>query len=617
MTLVIKHNHRQHEGELTVQRLRKSPQHLPEVLENQIIQDEMPVQHSTFFATLKYLAIGVLDHNGRPWITLVSGKPGFVTAPNQLTLGVRADIASTDPVALCFAGPRAVASALPLRPWAGVGVDYANRRRNKVAGYVETAQSEGGAIHLTLVANQNMGNCPKYITVRDLISVERSPETVVDEPSATSVIFSEEERALINRCSTIYIAAPHITGDNSTTDVGVNHRGGPKGFVRVLREQGADVLIIPDYSGNRFYQTLGNVQSDKLAGVVFVCFETGDMLHLTGHAENIFDAQAEHIMPRVSLVTKLSITGRVFIKDSLKLGLRGPEQLSPYNPPLRLLRQEMEATGKSIVDMDGTNMATLVAVEKLSDRISTFTFSLDKPVNFLPGSYAVFDFSSVFEKQYQHMNQANPKLVNDDLVRTWTISSSPQTADKKFLPTTRITCTIKRVDGGLMSSFLHSVDIKRADLKVRLAGIGGGFTCFSKDPVVTVPQKLLFIAAGVGVTPFMAMMDGLRTTGLFSGTNVHVLFSARGNESQIAVSQFKGAGKVDVFDSSAREDSHLSSIMALHCRRISRKDIEAVDDLLDRDIFLCGTMEFMNMIQAWLKEGGVDMDRVHRDSFDF
>jgi hypothetical protein len=45
------------------------------------------------------------------------------------------------------------------------------------------------------------------------------------------------------------------------------------------------VLTIPDFRGNRFFNTLGNLVSDPRAALLFVDFETGDLLHLQGRVE--------------------------------------------------------------------------------------------------------------------------------------------------------------------------------------------------------------------------------------------------------------------------------------------------------------------------------------------
>ena len=50
-------------------------------------------------------------------------------------------------------------------------------------------------------------------------------------------------------------------------------------------------------------------------------------------------------MPRVMLLTKIRIDGIVFIKEALDLELVSEEILSPYNPPIRYLKKELESLG--------------------------------------------------------------------------------------------------------------------------------------------------------------------------------------------------------------------------------------------------------------------------------
>jgi hypothetical protein len=58
----------------------------------------------------------------------------------------------------------------------------------------------------------------------------------------------------------------------------MSHRGGRPGFVGV---QG-DTLVIPDFHGNRFFNTLGNLLGDPRAGLLIVNFNNGDVLQLQG-----------------------------------------------------------------------------------------------------------------------------------------------------------------------------------------------------------------------------------------------------------------------------------------------------------------------------------------------
>jgi len=51
-----------------------------------------------------------------------------------------------------------------------------------------------------------------------------------------------------------------------------------------------DVLTIPDYKGNRYFNTLGNLVSDPRASLAFVGFDDGTLLQLQGATEIVWDA---------------------------------------------------------------------------------------------------------------------------------------------------------------------------------------------------------------------------------------------------------------------------------------------------------------------------------------
>ena len=59
------------------------------------------------------------------------------------------------------------------------------------------------------------------------------------------------------------LAAPQPTGG-----MDVSHRGGRPGFVKL----DGDTLVVPDFRGNRYFNTLGNLVSDPRAALVFVDF---------------------------------------------------------------------------------------------------------------------------------------------------------------------------------------------------------------------------------------------------------------------------------------------------------------------------------------------------------
>ncbi|HSS01958.1 MAG TPA: pyridoxamine 5'-phosphate oxidase family protein, partial [Kofleriaceae bacterium] len=89
---------------------------------------------------------------------------------------------------------------------------------------------------------------------------------------------------MIRRADTFFVATAART-EEATGGVDVSHRGGPRGFVHVE----GNVLTIPDYRGNRYFNTLGNLVSQPRAALLFVDFATGDVLHLQGTTEIQWD----------------------------------------------------------------------------------------------------------------------------------------------------------------------------------------------------------------------------------------------------------------------------------------------------------------------------------------
>lgn len=88
-------------------------------------------------------------------------------------------------------------------------------------------------------------------------------------------------RAAIEAADTFFVASASEAG------MDISHRGGRPGFVRV----DGDVLTIPDFAGNRYFNTLGNFVLNPRAALLFPDFATGGVLHLTGNVEIVWDGE--------------------------------------------------------------------------------------------------------------------------------------------------------------------------------------------------------------------------------------------------------------------------------------------------------------------------------------
>ncbi len=73
--------------------------------------------------------------------------------------------------------------------------------------------------------------------------------------------------------------------------VDVSHRGGCPGFIRHRLVSGQIVLTIPDFVGNSFFNTLGNIAANPVVGLFVPDFSTGAEFSLAGRAEIVWEAE--------------------------------------------------------------------------------------------------------------------------------------------------------------------------------------------------------------------------------------------------------------------------------------------------------------------------------------
>jgi predicted pyridoxine 5'-phosphate oxidase superfamily flavin-nucleotide-binding protein len=270
-----------HAGELRAQALAGvEPFNAP-------IRNRMPDQHRTFFPLLPFVCVAVADAGGWPLATLVQGPPGFATSPDPARLDVAALPAVDDPVR-----ERLVAGA----PVGMLGIDLGTRRRNRLNGTL--AQVGGGGFAVDVA--QSFGNCPRYIHVRSLVPVERTPGPVTtfgaDVPARA--------RDMLAAATTLFVASGSgADAQQAASGLDISHRGGPAGFAWL----DGDVLCVPDYAGNRYFNTLGNFVAEPRAAIVLADVATGDVLQLQGVVDVDWTAAAPDRVPPVERVWRFRI----------------------------------------------------------------------------------------------------------------------------------------------------------------------------------------------------------------------------------------------------------------------------------------------------------------------
>jgi predicted pyridoxine 5'-phosphate oxidase superfamily flavin-nucleotide-binding protein len=286
-------DHPFHAGELEAQRLAgAAPAAAP-------IRGAMPEQHRAFFPLLRFVCLAVPDAEGWPLATLVTGAPGFASSPAPDRLQVAAMPAPDDPVrAHLKAGT----------PAGLLGIDLGTRRRNRLNGIVAQAASDGFAVDVL----QSFGNCPRYIQLRQLLPVVRRPGPAVNFDAALPA----RARELLASSSTLFVAsASGSEAQGAAAGLDISHRGGPPGFARLE----GSVLTVPDYNGNRYFNTLGNFIAEPRAAIVLADFASGDLLQLQGIVDIDWTAADPDQTPPVERVWRFRIVRGVLREGAFGL----------------------------------------------------------------------------------------------------------------------------------------------------------------------------------------------------------------------------------------------------------------------------------------------------------
>jgi uncharacterized protein len=271
-----------HEGEIAVQR-RAGVEGTAAVV-GRNVQRVVPDQFAEFLAAQPFVVIGGRDQHERVWASLIVGGVGFAQATDPGRVVFRATPPPGDPLEESFAAPGSQMGVLAL--------EAHSRGRIRLNG-VATRVDDGIALTIAEV----FGNCPKYIQRR--IPVEALEPLAAAAHGATTAL-DDEQAASIGAADTFFIASAH-----PRRGADASHRGGTPGFVEVA--PGGRRLRFPDYQGNRMFQTLGNLAIDPRAGLLFVDWETGSTLQLTGKARILWDEDAISRHPGAERVVDFAI----------------------------------------------------------------------------------------------------------------------------------------------------------------------------------------------------------------------------------------------------------------------------------------------------------------------
>lgn len=551
-----------------------------------VIRDFMPDQHRAFFAALPFLVVGSLDPDDRPWASILTGRPGFLASPDPRTLTILATPAYGDPL-----GAALTAGA----PLGLLGIEPGTRRRNRMNGTVEDVHDG----RVTVRVGQSFGNCPQYIRAR-------VPELIADPVSVAGPravqrggpLLSDWARALIGQADTFFIAsaAPGARSGDPVRGVDVSHRGGRPGFVRITVEDSASVLTVPDFLGNFYFNTFGNIALNPAAGLLFVDFDSGDVLMLSGDAEVVWDG------PEVQAFAGAERLMRFRLRESLRIEAAVPLRWSDAERA-----PQLAATGT----WDEAERA-LAAGHAAGDRLFQVTRVVDESDTARSFHLQPADGGGIAPYR---PGQFLPLALDIDgrsrpVRRTYTLSDAPDGRSYRI--------TVKRESGGMASGWLHD-RLRRGDT-VRASRPAGAFTLDTDSR-----RPVLLLSAGIGVTPMIAMLNHLLggPEGRRRAPHRHVWFvhvARHGGEHpfrdhvrQLAATHPENLTVHVRYTAPRPHDRHGRDHDGVG--RPGRSVLATMLPRTDVDAYLCGPGGFMSDMRAALESLGIRPARIRTEAF--
>jgi uncharacterized protein len=545
-------------------------------LGQRVIRTAMPEQHRRFFEQLPFMLVGSVDAVGRLWASTLVGRTGFVQAPSAKRLDFAARPIPGDPLAEGLAAGAQLGF---------LGIELHTRRRNRVNGHVVAADAQGFSVEV----DQSVGNCPQYIQGREFTWVRDAGDLRPRAVEALSLL-DADARALIVRSDTLFIAtlAPAASGNpdvQSGRGADVSHRGGRPGFVKIEDER---TFLVPDFTGNFFFMTLGNLQLNPRAGVLFIDFDSGDLLTLTGTAEVVWDGDDLKAFDGAERAWRFHIESGWRLRDALPLRWTFRD-LSPHSA---ITGTWAEAEAKREVQRLAQTWRPY-RVTRIADESSVI-----RSFHLMPSDgRAVPSFLAG-----QHLPIRLKTATGADLHRTYTISQAPGDEGLRL--------SIKRE--GAASRHLHD-HVREGDV-IEALGPRGQFTIDA-----TLRRPAVLIGAGVGITPMVAFARHLVNEGFRNRRTrpLHLIQVARsegqrafGDELRALEQCAKGAMRLHVVLGSGDD-----AVEGAHPGPLTIDLLKTLLPFDDHEFFLCGPSGFMQALYDGLRDLGVRDERVQAEAF--
>jgi len=592
-----------HRGEQAIQE-RLGVREQMERFGSRVIRDHMPQQHRDFYQQLPFIFVGHGDKGGWPWASILFNKPGFIQSPDDQSLHLNTQPVVGDPLLKAMNGN----TKLGL-----LGIELETRRRNRLAAHITGATDK----QIQLSIDQSFGNCPQYIQNREyeFIDPNSMPKSSVEPLTELDL----SAQLLIANSDTFFVASfvnNDINSDSSNADssdasigADVSHRGGKPGFIRVDNNKS---LTIPDYLGNNHFNTLGNFVENPKAGLLFIDFDKGHILTLTGRVEILWQSEDSQYFTGAERLWTFHLEQGYRLNHSLPLRWK----LNEFSPNTLMTGTWAEAVQQQAQQRQLESHQAQrhdYQVVKIVDESSLIKSFYLQPAgglkalpkfNFTAGQFLTIKVPTTLR------NTVNGK----DVIRTYTISSAP--ADPLLRISVKRETSADSAHKGLVSHYLHD-NIKLGHI-VQLKAPKGDFVFDAGEQ-----RPAVLLAGGVGITPMIsmarhAMFEAVRTRSL---RPITVIAAAKNAQQRAFFDEFKQLnaqteGGIRTFWALSKPESDLKPGKDYHHQgRINKDLLQALLPIDDYDFYLCGPSAFMQSMYDLLRELGISNERIKAEEF--
>ena len=423
-------------------------------------------------------------------------------------------------------------------PVGGLFIELATRLRLRVNGKVQNLTDDS----MTLAVDQVYPNCPKYIQRRN-INV-KDTKAVSEVETETGTFLDSVVKAILEKADTLFVGS---ADDNRHCDA--SHRGGTAGFVQIVDDQ---TLRIPDYPGNSMFNTFGNFHMNPKGGLLFLDFEKNRQFHLTGDVTLDLNS-ADNTGKTGGTNRWWNFTVRKWTSSPLAHQYAWEfVDFSPFNP--------MQLQIKTINDV-AQDIKEFIIVHPDGDDLPAFAAGAHIEIT-LQGE----------SKKY---------------IRRYSITSNPADLSRYSIAVLRVPNSM----GG--SKYLHE-QIKESDM----IEIMGPFQEFglSQD----APHHIM-IAGGIGVTPFVPMIDTLSGT----DTPYQLHYAARSDERFAYKERLLQTGGERILfytdNGNGRSNLDLETLIA--------------EQRAETHFYVCGPRPMIEAFKTKASRHGFPSEQVHYESF--